>query len=435
MTRTVINTAGEPEREARSPRANAIEALLVIFVVLATLWPFCFGLGVLQGNAAISQAAHWPLIAVFAWVFVGSPLWHRDSAESLGLGNPRRLWRMLRDGSPAQRLRLIVAMGVVFDALVFIGLNHWREVVRFFKLPHSAVAWPAPTVIGFVFLLTGFIVTCLIRYDNFGSAFRAAVAVSASLIGFAGAAAGLHRGWSVFAEIEPGQYVLDVIAYVFWGFLQQAVFTAYFSTRLRKGFPPAPQLIVPPERRPRLMATGAVATAATLAPGLWLLVRSLYGAAAAPFAMLAWCVVFALPVGAAWMWFYCRDPRRMLIATLSGAVFGLIHIDSYGLVLVTFGLGTILAWLFMEDRTRNLTALGFIHGFLGSTFGKLFKGNAAGALHVDYRVGPWNVVAFIPHVLIVPLICLAGLLVLTWWCWRRLPAASLAPAATSCSRY
>ena len=184
-----------------------------------------------------------------------------------------------------------------------------------------------------------------------------------------------------------------------------------------------------------MVTCGALATAATLAPGLWMLVRSLYGAGAAPFAMLIWCVAFAAPVGAAWTWFYCRDPRRMLIATLSGAVFGIIHIDSYGLVLVTTGLGTILAWLFMADRTRNLTALGFIHGFLGSTFGKLFKGDAAGALHVDYRVGPWNVIAFIPQVLIVPLLCLAGLLVLTWWCWRRLPAAPLASAATSCSRY
>ena len=109
----------------------------------------------------------------------------------------------------------------------------------------------------------------------------------------------------------------------------------------------------------------------------------------------------------------------MLVATLSGSFFGLIHIDSYGLVLVTFGLGTILAWVFMEDRYRNLSALGFIHGFLGSTFGKLFKGSAAGVLRVDYRVGPWSVDEPTGSVLIIPLLCLviyAGLLV---WAIRR----------------
>jgi membrane protease YdiL (CAAX protease family) len=88
------------------------------------------------------------------------------------------------------------------------------------------------------------------------------------------------------------------------------------------------------------------------------------------------------------MHFFSRDKKRMLVATLSGSFFGLIHMDSYGLVLATFGLGTILAWVFMEDRYRNLSALGFIHGFLGSTFGKLFKGEAAGVLRIDFRVGP-----------------------------------------------
>src|SRR5678816_2462857 len=120
-------------------------------------------------------------------------------------------------------------------------------------------------------------------------------------------------------------------------------------------------------------------------------IRDSYGSDQGPVAMLFWFGVFAFPVGAVWTHFFCRDKKRMLVATLSGSFFGLIHIDSYGLVLVTFGLGTILAWVFMEDRYRNLSALGFIHGFLGSTFGKLFKGSAAGVLRVDYRVGPWSV--------------------------------------------
>jgi hypothetical protein len=136
--------------------------------------------------------------------------------------------------------------------------------------------------------------------------------------------------------------------------------------------------------------------------------------------MLGWCTLFALPTGAVWTYYFLRDRKRMLVATLSGSFFGLIHMDSYGLVLVTFGLGTVLAWVFMEDRFRNLSALAFIHGFLGSTFGKLFKGPAAGVLRVDYRVGPWNVDEPAITVLIIPMLCLlvyTGLLV---WAARRL---------------
>ena len=81
----------------------------------------------------------------------------------------------------------------------------------------------------------------------------------------------------------------------------------------------------------------------------------------------------------------------------------------------------------MEDRTRNLCALGFIHGLLGSTFGRLFNGQSAGALRVNFRVGPWNIDEPTASALIVPLLCLAVFFALTVWCWRRLPAASESP--------
>ena len=423
MIPSLLNTAGEPEQEARSRRANAIEALGVTCAILITLWPLAFAWGVLGHNDFIRHASQIPLALGFLWVFCGSPFWHRDTAESLGLGNPRRLWRMLRDGPPARRLRLILGTGITFDALIYIILTHWREAVRFLHLPHAALHWPTPGIVAFSLLAAAFIVTCLIRYDNFGPAFRAALLVSAGLLLFAGTAAVLHRGWQVFTAIDPEKYALDVIAYVFWGFLQQTFFTAYFGTRLRKAFAPSPDSAIPSAGRARVIAGGALIAAAVLAPPLWLTIRGLYGADAAPLATLLVFSAFALPVGATWTWFYCRDPRRILVATLSGAIFGLIHIDSYGLVLATGGLGTILAWLFMADRTRNLTALGFIHGFLGSTFGKLFKGEGAGMLQVDYRVGPWNVELPAAHVLIVPLLCLAGFAALTAWCWRRLPSA------------
>ena len=167
------------------------------------------------------------------------------------------------------------------------------------------------------------------------------------------------------------------------------------------------------------MIRGGLAASALLAPPVWLMVRGLYGAELAPIGMLLWFAVFAFPVGAVWTHFFCRDKKRMIVATLSGSFFGLIHMDSYGLVLVTFGLGTILAWVFMEDRFRNLSALGFIHGFLGSTFGKLFRGEAAGVLRIDYHVGPWNVDQPTAAVLIVPMLCLIGFGALFIWAIRR----------------
>jgi hypothetical protein len=93
-----------------------------------------------------------------------------------------------------------------------------------------------------------------------------------------------------------------------------------------------------------------------------------------------------------------------MVATLTGAIFGGIHIDSYGLVLVTAMLGTALAYAAMEDRFRNLAALAVAHGVLGSTFGKLFRN--AGELSVNYHVGPWHAERT-PTVLIVPALCLA----------------------------
>src|SRR5688500_16549981 len=114
MTPMIINTAGEPEREARSPRANATEALAFVCIILVTLWPICFALGVLGASPAVRAAAHWPIAALLLWVLLASPWWHRDTAESLGLGNPLRLWRTVRAASPRRRWTLIGAMLAVF---------------------------------------------------------------------------------------------------------------------------------------------------------------------------------------------------------------------------------------------------------------------------------------------------------------------------------
>jgi hypothetical protein len=423
---SITNTSGELEREARSRRSNVLEALGLATVVFLVLWPFCFGWGVLGDSKAVRQLAHLPLALGFAWVILVSPFWHRDTLESLGLGNPVRLWRMLRERTGWRRARLMLAVGLLFNAMFLVGIANWPDTAKLFKLGSAARLWivtPEGQVKAIIFcvLISIFVVTCLVRYDNFPSAFRVALTVSAALMLLAGTAALLHRGPAAFAAINPSQYPLDVFAYVFWGGLQQYFFTAYFATRLRKGFAPSVRSdnAIATERRRSAVILGGIACSVLLAPSLWLTVRGLYGADQAPIGMLFWFAIFAFPAGAAWTHFFCRDKKRMLVATLSGSFFGLIHIDSYGLVLVTFALGTILAWVFMEDRYRNLSALGFIHGFLGSTFGKLFKGHSAGVLRVDYRVGPWNVDEPTAAVLIIPTLCLIAYAALLIWAMRR----------------
>jgi hypothetical protein len=419
---TVLNTAGEAERESRSRRANALEALVVAAAVMAVLWPFCFGCGVLGESRAIQRMAQMPVAVFIVWALIGSPFWHRDSLESLGLGNPVRLWNRLRE-QRAWMLALVVAL---FGSLFMVSIANWPDTAKVFRLGNEARLWPLSSdgiakMTCFSALLSAFVVTCVVRYDNLTSALRVALTISGALVVYAGVAAVLHRGWTVFSVIDPARYPLDVIAYVFWGGLQQSVFTAYFSTRLRKGFRPAGDIrnTVPVQDRHRRVLIGGVISALTIAPMLWLAVRGLYGAAAAPFTLMITFAAFALPAGAVWTHYYCKDKRRLLVATLAGSFFGLIHIDSYGLVLVTFGLGTVLAYVFMEDRFRNLSALALIHGFLGSTFGKLFRGEAAGALRVDYRVGPWNVDNPSAWMLIIPLLCLAMYAGLAIWVWRH----------------
>ncbi|MHA3772579.1 hypothetical protein ACXR0O_13670 [Verrucomicrobiota bacterium sgz303538] len=427
MVATVPNVVGEREREARSPRANALEALFLACGVLILLWPLGFVWGILGGSEPAGKIAELGLKGVMFWMLVGSPLWHRDSAESLGFGSPGRLWRLIRERRGVRRWRLIAVVLAIFAGLLALSFNHWPQVARFLRLPTDARAWPESpaqwvAMSGFSVALAALVTTCAIRYDNFRSAFHLSLQVCAALIIYAGLAAWLQRGGAAFERINA-QYPLDVIAYVFWGFIQQIAFTAYFSTRLRKGFGAieSTSKITSSERRRYWVLYGGITAALTFGPVVWFTVRSIHGPEV-PLVLLPAAMLFAFPMGTVWTHFYCLDKRRMLVATLSGSFFGIIHADSYGLVLVTSTLGTIFAYAAMEDRFRNLAAFGIAHGFLGSTFSKLFRD--AGILQVNYRVGPWNVREPSVSVLIIPMLCLCGYALCALWIAKYLRNAS-----------
>jgi hypothetical protein len=93
----------------------------------------------------------------------------------------------------------------------------------------------------------------------------------------------------------------------------------------------------------------------------------------------------------------------------------------------------------MADRTRNIAALGFIHGFLGTTLNLLFAKSDAGVLRISYRVGPWNIREPALTDPVIPLLCFAAYAAIAFWSLRnsrtqtgpRLPATSISPASFS----
>lgn len=409
-----LNAAGEWEREARSRRFNAIEGLAAILVVLVLLWPVVYLAGDYGENEAVNRLAGFVLAGGAIYILFVSPRLHRDSLESWGLGSPRRLWRVLKSLSGARRGVLLMILAGIFLALNYMSYHHWHEVAKFFRFEGTALerareaSFPGNLpVFAFGSLLAFVILTCCVRYDNFLSALKTAFTVAFPLFGVICLAAFMQRGTAAFAGFSLSEFLLGVFGYLFWGFVQQLLFSSYFGTRFRKGFAPgeAPGNSVPPDRRARVAVGFGLGAAAVGAVGLFVLLRLLYGAGQVSPGAVAYFVAFLFPLGALYGYFFCLDKKRLLVATLAASCFGLIHIDSYGLVIGTWILGTILAYIFMEDRNRNLVALGFIHGLNGSTLNWLFSKGGSGAYEIDYNVGPWNIEAPTAWAALFPMMC------------------------------
>lgn len=430
--RTVVTTAGDVEREGKSRLFNAVEGLSIYLLVLVTLWPVCFLLGKIPDNKFILEVSNYPLVVGALFLLFVSPFIHRDTAESWGLGNPFRLWRLLHEAPMAKRAIILSSMAILMVVLNTANYIMWPEVAKFIGLKKTvAVEFTTNTaqypygpvvVVLFGLLLSTLIVTCAIRYDNFGTAFATAMKISLPLMVMTIIGALASRGPAAFSNFDPTKYALGVFGYVFWGAIQQLLFSSYFGTRMRKAFAPStsPGNSVPKPQRLLVALKIGAAISGVLVPTGYIICRSLYGAEAAPPALILWFLGFTLPFGAAWGYFYALDKKRMLVATLCGSFFGLIHIDSYGLVAVTFMLGVMLVYVFMEEKNRNLVALGFIHGLLGSTFGWLFDNKEQGALQVDYNVGPWNVEEPTFSIVIFPMLCIAAYLFLLSWCIKNI---------------
>lgn len=331
--RDIVNTAGEAERDAFSRRWNVIEPFAVMAVLLVVLWWLAYPVGVLGGASWANVASRAVAGVILVFILFISPWLHRDTPASRGLGSPRQLWNLLARLPLAKRLMSGGLLAAFTLALAFVAYQNAPGTLRFlFGVPREATMQFQSGAGGMVaaslaaFALAALWMTCIVRYDNFGAALRTAGRILAVLLPAILLGALVMNGPEAFARRDPQRLLGNAIGYVFWGAFQQLIFCAYFGTRLRRGFAPAAD-------------TRAQAR------------------------------------------------RRFWVAVLGGFFFGLIHISSWRLVGLTWLLGVFLSWVFMEDRNRNLLALGVVHGVLGTCAGWLFRrGND---VHVNMRVGPW----------------------------------------------
>ncbi len=421
----VRTTAGDMERERFSPTANFVEGMLMMAFILAILWVIAYPFGVMGGLDGANQLANVLMVGGSLYMLFVAPFLHRDTAATWGLGSPLGLWRQIKDASPGKRTALLLIIAALFVGLNIMNVYHWERVVRFFNLHRTGMRdWNQgfPGMLGvltFGGVLSLIIVTCGIRYDNFLSAFRTAMIIALPLFVLIVLGAVAQRGLSAFEGFTISAFLIGIFGYVFWGFVQQLLFSSYLGTRIRKGFAPstAPGNVIAPEKRLAFVALFGVTGAVVAGLLLFVLLRRGHGEAIPGWSLFAFAA-FMLPLFLGYAWFFARDRKRLLVATLSGSCFGLIHIDSYGLVAVTFLLGIALTYVFMKDANRNLVALGFIHGLLGSSFGSFFSRGQSGALEVDYTVGPWNVREPTWGVLIIPIVCILFYCAMTVWYTR-----------------
>ncbi len=329
----LLNTAGEPEPEALSRRWNLIEPFVVMTILLVALWGLAYPFGVLGGIAVANNIARVIAGVLLVHILFISPWIHGDTAASRGLGNPGRVFAALRAMPSGRRLVSGVLLFVFIAFLTTLAYQQCPGVLRFvLGVSRDATIQFRETLSGKVVVLCAcgglawLWATCIVRYDNIGSSLWTALQIVALLLPPFLLAALVLNGTSAFATFDAAQLGRNIFGYAFWGAFQQLIFCAYFGTRLRKGIGPAPD--------PR-----------------------------------------------------AQRRHRLDVAVLSGLFFGLIHINSWALVALTWLLGVFLSWVFMEDRNRNILTLGLVHGVSGSCLSWLFhRGNE---FHISMRVGPW----------------------------------------------
>ncbi len=333
--RAIQNTAGELEQETQSRKENLIEFFFTMTLILVALWLIAYP-AVLLGIEWLNILAI-VILAIGGITLLISPLIHKDEFSGWGLGNPITLYKDIKEAETPKKIILILIVGGLITGLTIAALVFWTYVAGFFGIDEQSALdfqnGPGGTMIViFIGILISFLfATLIIRYDNFFSALLTAFKIILPLAILMIICALLINGPEAFMGFNPATMALSIFGYIFWGTIQQLLFSSYFGTRVRKGFAPAEN---PDDVK----------------------------------------------------------ERRFWVAFLNGAFFGLLHIPSWILLGVTWLLGVFLSYVFMKDRNRNLVALGFVHGVLGSMLGWLFSSGESEeeGLGISMNVGPWS---------------------------------------------
>jgi hypothetical protein len=291
---TIVNAAGEEERDRLSPRANLLSAVVVLLLLLVGMWLLPRGPGDVL------------LAAVALYVTIGARLVHRTGSESWGLPRPLMLPGYFRSLSGRGRAWLLVALAGLGLWTVLSVLPAWlkllqRAGVRRYWPIHYAELADEP-LLAVLFGLGVFVVLALfvIRWDRWRSAPRLLLwgaVLCAGVLGIALLTGRAHR----LPELVSVTRFPEVFFYSLWAILQQYCFLGFFNGRLRRGLGPG---------RHRLavaLATGAVF--ATLHPPAW------------------WLVLATFPVGVVYGWLFQEDRYRNLFVIgvthgIAGTLYG-----------------------------------------------------------------------------------------------------------------
>jgi len=340
--RTIKNTAGELEQETKTRKSNLIEFFLTMTIVLVTLWLMAYPAELLDIDWLNTVAIAILAIGAIVFILIG-PFVHKDEFSGWGLGNPKYLIRDIRKADRQKKIILLSIVSILIMGLTVAFYVFWTEVADFIGIDEPEAIEIKNSLGGTALIIGGGLFaaflfsTVIIRYDNFLSALKTSLKIIGVLALLMIVCAFLINGPEAFLGFSLIGFILNFFGYIFWGTIQQLLFSSYFGTRIRKGFAPA------------------------------------------------------------------KDPdkikkKRFWVAFLNGSFFGLLHIPSWELLGITWFLGIFLSYVFMEDKNRNIVALGVIHGFLGSMLGWLFS--SGGTVDVDMSVGPWSVDYFDPVIFI-----------------------------------
>ncbi|MHA1335828.1 MAG: hypothetical protein ACTSPW_08755, partial [Promethearchaeota archaeon] len=103
--KTILNTAGEPEQETKSRKANLIEFFGVMTFILVDLWFLAYPAVLLRIDWLNTLSIVLLVIGALSLFFI-SPNIHKDEFNGWGLGNPINLFKEIKEAEKNKKFIL-----------------------------------------------------------------------------------------------------------------------------------------------------------------------------------------------------------------------------------------------------------------------------------------------------------------------------------------